>query len=190
MALLLSQFREEGLDPIFNVNGMYEIGLEPRIAESAWPALQRGFPAAVRAYLVGFLLYTSTFLVHSLPASLCMELGNPLLHLCNLIINHRLHARIDSPVVRNQIRAMEAPGDDLQWRGRRAGKWPVGPKLRADAGAAPRIVLPVRPDQPRAVGDVPAMRIGVHARNGGASGAAVGVVAFRRKEEGALTLPV
>ena len=85
---------------------------------------------------------------------------------------------------------MEAARDNLQGRGGRAGERAAGPELRRHARGPPRVVLAVRPDQPRAGRDVPAVRVGVDGRDGGARGGAVSGVAFGGEEERALSLPV
>jgi hypothetical protein len=45
---------------------------------------------------------------------LCIILRNPRLDLRNLIINHSLHSRINRPILHNQLRAVEAPGNNLK----------------------------------------------------------------------------
>jgi hypothetical protein len=66
-------------------------------------------------------------------------LSNPRLDLRNLIINHSLHSRINSPILHDQIRAVEAPGNNLKrvfwcW-----GEWAIRTELGGHSGSSPGV---------------------------------------------------
>lgn len=117
-------------------------------------------------------------------------LFHPRLDLRNLGIDDRLHAGIRNPVRSNQITTMIAPRDDIHGRLSRADQRTTRSEVTGRAGGAPRVVLPVRPEQAGGGGEVPAEGAGVDLGLRGAVSGAEGEEGGGWEVEGALALPV